>query len=151
MKRVIVKPTHGAFKETKKPESKEDSKMLEPIQSTDSEAKQVVNEMELEEKEPVNIDEEYNKRYTTQRKTVDLSDKNPKEKKKYDIEDTVIKDVTLNGDIHVRFLSNINGYFVDIRKFNRGYPTQKGIRFLASKFALAAEMLKDEIDKYVPA
>lgn len=79
---------------------------------------------------------------------VDLTEKKPKtHKKPYDLDDAIIKDITLSSDVHIRLLSNINGYFVDIRKFFRGYPSQKGIRMNAPKFVIAADILKQDIEK----
>lgn len=105
--------------------------------------------MFIEEKKPdIVVEEELSKKQATN--TIDISDEKKDKKSKtetYDIEDTIIRDIKLNGDIHVRLLSNINGYFVDIRKYMRGFPTKKGIRFLASKFAVAADYLKEDLQQ----
>ena len=77
---------------------------------------------------------------------LDETKKEKKQKKAYDSDDTIIRDITLANDIHVRLLSNINGFFVDIRKYFRGYPSQKGIRMAATKFIIASEYLKKDID-----
>ena len=77
---------------------------------------------------------------------LDEAEKPKKNKKKYDLDDTVLKDIILSTDTRMRLISNINGYFVDIRKFFRGYPSQKGIRISAGKFLIAAEHLKKEIE-----
>lgn len=73
-------------------------------------------------------------------------DKPKKPKKEYDLDDTIIRDITLSNETHLRLLSNINGYFIDIRKFFRGYPSSKGIRVSAGKFAVAMEYLKKDIE-----
>ena len=52
----------------------------------------------------------------------------------------------MSGDIHVRLLSNTNGYFVDIRKYFNGFPTKKGIRMLATKFSIAANYLRKDLE-----
>lgn len=101
--------------------------------------------MEVDHKvETVNIDQ------MLESKThVDLNlddTKKAKKKKEYDLDDTIIRDVTLSNDVHIRLLSNINGYFVDIRRYFRGYPSQKGIRMSAVKFAIAADYLKKDIE-----
>ena len=81
------------------------------------------------------------------KKVIILNDeKDKKKKKEYDIDDTVLRDITLNGDIHVRLISNTNGYFVDLRKYFNGYPTKKGIRILATKFNIAANYLKKDLE-----
>ena len=74
-------------------------------------------------------------------------DKPKKTKKEYDLDDTIIRDITLSNETHLRLLSNINGYFIDIRKFFRGYPSSKGIRVSAGKFALAMDYLKKDIEQ----
>lgn len=81
-------------------------------------------------------------------KKINLDDtkKEKKQKKVYDLDDNIIRDITLANDIHVKLLSNMNGYFVDIRKYFRGYPSQKGIRMAATKFVIASEYLKKDID-----
>jgi hypothetical protein len=102
--------------------------------------------MEMEEKkEDINLDEE-------DPKYINMDDKETKTKKSdYDLDDTTIRDVTLPGGVHVRLLSNVNGYFVDIRKYFNGHPTKKGIRILAVKFATAAELLKNDLSTLVPS
>lgn len=108
--------------------------------------------MDLEEKkEDIDIDaileeEAYN---NSKKKTVNLDDTKKKKKKEYDIDDTILRDITLAGDIHVRLISNINGYFIDIRKYYKTYPTKKGIRMLASKFSIAAEYLKKDLAELI--
>lgn len=112
-------------------------------------------EMTIEEpKEDINVDEVLEESsLNKKKKNINLDDekKDKKKKKKtYDIDDTVIRDITLTGDIHVRLISNVNGYFVDIRRYFKQYPTQKGIRILASKFAVAAEYLKKDLSELIP-
>ena len=94
-----------------------------------------------EKKEDVNLEEDP--------KCVNLAEKKKKEEPVYDIDDTVIRDVTLPGGIHFKLISNVNGYFIDIRKWFNGHPTKKGIRILASKFATAAELLKNDLTPYI--
>lgn len=77
---------------------------------------------------------------------INLDEDKPKKKKEYDLDDTIIRDITLSNETHLRLLSNINGYFIDIRKFFRGYPSSKGIRVSAGKFAVAMEYLKKDIE-----
>ena len=109
--------------------------------------------MEIEEKkEDIDIDQvlEESSLNGKKRKVTNLDDskkedKKKSEKKTYDIDDTVLRDITLAGDIHVRLISNINGYFVDIRKYFKGFPSKKGIRMLAVKFSMAAEYLKNDL------
>jgi hypothetical protein len=153
MKKGVNKP-HGVFKEIRQ---QENHKEQEPVKLTDTEVKQMGLEMQVEdEKETggntVNVDDVYTKKYCNkdQLNNIDLRDKKNTKKPEYDIDDTIIKDITLNGDIHVRLISNINGYFIDIRKYIKSYPTKKGIRFLASKFMIAFDMLKDDLSKCVP-
>ena len=112
-------------------------------------------EMTIEEpKEDINVDEVLEESsLNKKKKNINLDDekKDKKKKKKtYDIDDTVIRDITLTGDIHVRLISNVNGYFVDIRRYFKQDPTQKGIRILASKFSVAAEYLKKDLSELIP-
>lgn len=108
-----------------------------------------IHEMEIEDKkEDINIDEVISEKMNGKKtKSINLDDTKKKkgEKKTYDIDDTVIRDITLTGDIHVRLISNINGYWVDLRKYFKGYPSKKGIRMLASKFAIACEYIKQDL------
>ncbi|MBP3917315.1 hypothetical protein [Clostridium sp.] len=98
--------------------------------------------------ENINIDEllEEQEIKEGKKKVINLDDK---KKKTYDIEDTVIREITLTGDIRVKLISNINGYFVDVRKYYKGYPTKRGIRMLASKFNAAADYLKADLKKLI--
>ena len=101
-----------------------------------------------EKKENIDVDEILGEKMTREGTKINLDDSKKKDKKKtYDIEDTIIREVTLTGDIRIKLISNINGYFVDIRKYYKQYPTKKGIRMLASKFSIAAEYLKNDLKK----
>ena len=108
--------------------------------------------MDLDEKkEDSNIDalleEEAYK--NSKKKVINLDDSKKKNKKEYDIDDTIIRDITLAGEIHVRLISNTYGYFVDIRKYFKNYPTKRGIRMLATKFSAAADYLKKDLAELV--
>lgn len=108
--------------------------------------------MQIEEqKKDIIIDEILEESSLTKdKKVINLDeDKNKKKKKEYDIDDTVIRDITLSGDIHIKLISNINGYFVDIRKHFNGYPTKKGTRILATKFVIAANYLKKDLESVI--
>ena len=108
--------------------------------------------MDLDEKkEDIDIDalleEEAYK--NSKKKVINLDDSKKKKKKEYDIDDTIIRDITLAGEIHVRLISNTYGYFVDIRKYFKNYPTKRGIRMLATKFSAAADYLKKDLNELV--
>lgn len=108
--------------------------------------------MDLDEKkEDIDIDalleEEAYK--NSKKKVINLDDSKKKKKKEYDIDDTIIRDITLAGEIHVRLISNTYGYFVDIRKYFKNYPTKRGIRMLATKFSAAADYLKKDLAELV--
>lgn len=108
--------------------------------------------MQIEEqKKDINVDEILEESsFTKDKKVINLDDdKNKKKKKEYDIDDTIIRDITLSGDIHVRLISNANGYFVDLRKYFNGYPTRKGIRILATKFNIAAGYLRKDLETLI--
>lgn len=108
--------------------------------------------MQIEEqKKDINVDEILEESsFTKDKKVINLDDdKDKKKKKEYDIDDTVIRDITLSGDIHVRLISNANGYFVDLRKYFNGYPTKKGIRILATKFNIAASYLRKDLETVI--
>lgn len=106
--------------------------------------------MDVEDKkEDINLDILLDEENKSKNNVIDLNDEKSikkKTKKEYDIDDTIIRDITLAGDIHVRLLSNTNGYFVDIRKYFNGFPTKKGIRMLATKFNIAANYLKKDLE-----
>lgn len=68
----------------------------------------------------------------------------------YDLVDDEIKTIILDNDITVKLISNNKGVFVDFRKYYKGYPTKKGIRILASKFARVAEIFASDIKTNVP-
>ena len=55
--------------------------------------------------------------------------------------------IHISDDIKARLIANNNGYFVDMRKYYKGYPTKKGIRILATKFRDVAKVLKVDIDE----
>lgn len=75
---------------------------------------------------------------------------NLKRKSVYMEEDIIIKSIVLSNDVVVRFIANNRGYFIDFRKYYKGFPTKKGIRVLANKFREASELLKPDLDKYLP-
>ena len=112
----------------------------EEVKMIEEEKKDVINleetiEQEMSKGIVLNLDKDKDKTKTK------------KPKKEYDIIDTVIKEITLAGDIHVRLISNINGYFVDIRKYYKKYPTKKGIRILASKYVMITDLLRPAVEK----
>lgn len=82
---------------------------------------------------------------------LDEDQKKRKKPKKDLFEDSnVIRDVKLNGNIHVRLLSTIEGYFVDLRRYNGLNPTKVGLMMAANKFAIAAEVLTKDIKEVIP-
>jgi hypothetical protein len=114
----------------KKQEIHEDVKMIEEEKKDTIDLEETI-EKEMNKGIVINLDK----------------DKSKKAKKEYDIVDTVIKEITVAGDIHVRLISNINGYFVDIRKYFKKYPTKKGIRILASKYVMITDLLRPAVEK----
>lgn len=105
-----------------------------------------------EKKEDVIVEdiiEEQNQIGKKRKINLDDSKKNIKNKTDYNLNDTIIRDIILNGDIHVQLISNIHGYFIDIRKYYKKYPTKRGIRMLASKFAIAADLLKNDLSELI--
>ena len=73
-----------------------------------------------------------------------------KRKPVYNLDDNIIKVIRADNDVHFKLLSNNKGVFVDMRRYNRGFPTQKGVRVYASVFKKVAEMLKDDINAIIP-
>jgi hypothetical protein len=73
-----------------------------------------------------------------------------KRKPVYNLDDNIIKVVRADNDVHFKLLSNNKGVFIDIRRYNRGFPTQKGVRVYASVFKKVSELLRDDIDVMVP-
>lgn len=147
------RPNNG-FKPPSRPAEK---KIMETPKPEEIKTNVISDCMQIEDqKESVNVDELLEEKYNEKNgEHVDLRDDKEKNKKKvskeaYDIGDTVLRDIVLNGNIHVRLVSNVNGYFVDIRKFQNEYPTKKGIKFLATKFAIAADYLKKDLEKLLP-
>ena len=74
-----------------------------------------------------------------------------KTKKTYDLDDTELRVITLDNDLVVKLIGNNKGYFVDVRKYYKGYPTKKGIRILATKFLEVSKVLKNDIVEHIPA
>jgi hypothetical protein len=118
------------------------------VKGNDEQEKVEELKMEMDErKEDINLEED--------NKFINLDEDDGKKskksgKKEYDLDDTIIRDIALAGNIHFQLISNVNGYFIDIRKFFNGYPTKKGIRILASKFATASDLLKADLSALVP-
>lgn len=73
-----------------------------------------------------------------------------KRKPVYNLDDNVIKVIRADNDVHFKLLTNNKGVFVDMRRYNRGFPTQKGVRVYASVFNKVAELLKDDISSIIP-
>lgn len=74
-----------------------------------------------------------------------------KRKLVYNLDDNILKIIRADNDVHFKLLSNNKGVFIDIRRYNRGFPTQKGVRIYASVFRKVAELLKDDITNAVPS
>jgi hypothetical protein len=68
----------------------------------------------------------------------------------YNLDDNIVKVIRADNDVHFKLLSNNKGVFVDIRRYNRGFPTQKGVRVYASVFRKVGELLKDDIISLIP-
>jgi len=122
-------PIEQVYKEDKKMEEEEDIKLDE-------------------KKEDINLDELEN---TSKKVNLDENSNKSKKENTYDLDDTIIRDVTLPNNIHFQLISNVNGYFIDIRKHYKGYPTKKGIRMLASKFVTASNLLKNDLQELIPS
>lgn len=73
-----------------------------------------------------------------------------KRKPVYSLDDNVIKVIRADNDVQFKLLTNNKGVFVDMRRYNRGFPTQKGVRVYASVFSKVAELLKDDINSIIP-
>lgn len=86
---------------------------------------------------------------------IDLKDKaflsKKSKKNNYDLNDKELKVIHISDDVTARLIANDNGYFVDIRKYYKGYPTKKGIRILATKFVTMADILKIDIEELFDA
>lgn len=84
---------------------------------------------------------------------IDLNE-NPKhvKKNKDDIIDScvVLKDVKVNQEVHIRLIVILDGYYIDVRRFFRGYPSRRGILIPAVKFGIASDLLRPEIEKIAP-
>lgn len=84
---------------------------------------------------------------------IDL-DENPNASKRAKKDPTahclVLKDVKVNQDTHIRLIALVDGYYIDIRKFFRGYPSGKYILIPAVKFGIASDLLRPEIEKIAP-
>ena len=120
------------------------------VQFVDNHAEDIKMELE-EKKEDINLEDDLQGENGEESKKVNLDEtKKSRAKKEYDLDDTTLRDITLAGDIHVQLISNTNGYFVDIRKYFKGYPTKKGIRMLATKFATASDLLKKDLAELLP-
>ena len=76
---------------------------------------------------------------------------NRKKKPVYTLDDNVIKVIRADNDVHFKLLSNNKGVFIDIRRYNRGFPTQKGVRVYASVFKKVANLLDKDITDIVPS
>ena len=74
-----------------------------------------------------------------------------KTKKTYDLDDNELRVITLDNDLVVKLIGNNKGYFVDVRKYYKGYPTKKGIIILATKFLEVSKVLKNDIVEHIPA
>lgn len=73
-----------------------------------------------------------------------------KRKPVYSLDDNIIKVIRADNDVQFKLLTNNKGVFVDMRRYNRGFPTQKGVRVYASVFSKVAELLKDDINSIIP-
>ena len=87
-------------------------------------------------------------------KVVDLREQKKleglKTKKEFFNED-ILKEVYITNDVICRLVSNDKGIFVDMRKFYKGSPTQKGVRIAAGKFIDLYRAIKEDIKDLVPS
>lgn len=116
-----------------------------PVSMNETKMEKEDNKMEEEMKqEIINLDDVVKEK----NKIIDLDEATEEEKtkKNYDLDALIIRDIRLSNEVHIRLLSNMNGYFIDVRKYFRGYPSQKGIRMAAGRFALACDFLKPALD-----
>lgn len=133
-KKDITPTPSSPIKDDKKEDKKDDMKIEEEdnkitLDCFKPDSIHLDDPIKLSNPNEINLDEE----------------KEKKHKKKYDLDDTVHRDIILSNEIHVRLLSNINGYFVDFRRYFRGYPSQKGIRIAVGKYIQANEYLMKDI------
>lgn len=110
-------PLHALDTSSKIQESSEDTKKVDEI---------IIDE---DHKEAFNVEEvkKYNQGIT------------------YNLDDIELKKINLDKNVCIRIINNVNGTFVDIRKYYKGYPTKRGIRFSTYMFRKIIELLKDDI------
>lgn len=54
-----------------------------------------------------------------------------------------LKKIDLGKNVYLRVLQNSDGKFIDIRRFYKGYPTKRGVRFTQDMFDLIKTTLNE--------
>lgn len=61
----------------------------------------------------------------------------------YTVEETELKKVEVAPNIYLRVINTSEDTYIDIRKYYKGYPTKKGIRFKQKVFNIIKDILND--------
>lgn len=63
----------------------------------------------------------------------------------YRVEEAEIKKVEIEKNIFLRIIQTSDDKYIDIRKYYKGYPTKKGIRFKTKIFNLIKKIIEEDI------
>ena len=74
--------------------------------------------------------------------------KDEKEKRKYELDDVILKEKMFTSDIKARVIRNKNGYFFDLRRWYNNFPTKKGLRMGIADFIKAAAYLTEAAEEF---
>lgn len=61
----------------------------------------------------------------------------------YTIEETELRKIEVSPNIFLRVIKTSENTYVDIRKYYKGYPTKRGIRFKLDVFDSIKDILSD--------
>lgn len=63
----------------------------------------------------------------------------------YKVEEAEIKKVEIEKNMFLRIIQTSDDKYIDIRKYYKGYPTKKGIRFKTKIFNLIKKIIEEDL------
>lgn len=63
----------------------------------------------------------------------------------YKVEEAEIKKVEIEKNVFLRIIQTSDDKYIDIRKYYKGYPTKKGIRFKTKVFNLIKKIIEEDL------
>lgn len=63
----------------------------------------------------------------------------------YKVDETELKKIELEKNVYMRIIQVNDEKYIDIRKYYKGYPTRRGIRFKMYMYKIIQNIIQEEI------